>query len=159
ALAAALGRAGSGLRLLALEQAGRARLCATERDERSAAVEQAARALRCAGQVGAEWLIVRLGTVGLAGGEAELRRASARAEWDPAQGLGARTQASRAASVGRHLDAARFALERLIPLAERQGTALAVLPRGHPLELPTVDEASELLADFRGAPLGYWHDT
>src|SRR5262249_12710478 len=26
-------------------------------------------------------------------------------------------------------------------------------------ELPTLEEASQLFGDFRGAPLAYWHDT
>jgi hypothetical protein len=67
--------------------------------------------------------------------------------------------AGRGAVASRHLDAARRGLDRLLPLCERRGTTLGLLPAaaGDALGLPA--EIDGLLADYAGAPLVRWRAT
>lgn len=57
-----------------------------------------------------------------------------------------------------HLDALRFSLDRLIPVAEKYGITLGLENRYHYHELPGPEDFATLFRDFHGAPLGYWHD-
>jgi len=138
----------------ALEHTAAARLCAEDRAERQAAVAAAERALAGAGARGVPVVVLAPGGVALSIPDHEVALAFARGEWDPAA-----PQDERTARATRALDALRFALEPLCARAERESVRVALPTRGAPAELPTVDEAVGLLADFRGAPLGYWHDT
>jgi hypothetical protein len=67
--------------------------------------------------------------------------------------------ARREAVASRHLDAARRGLDRLLPLCERRGAAMGLLPAaaGDALGLP--NEIDGLLADYAGAPLVRWRAT
>ena len=65
----------------------------------------------------------------------------------------------RAAAAARYSDAARFALDALVPVAERLGRVLAIAMPGELAGVPSFQELSTLVADFRGAPLGAWLDT
>jgi sugar phosphate isomerase/epimerase len=58
-----------------------------------------------------------------------------------------------------HLDAIRFSLDRLLNVAQRYGVTLGLENRFHYFEIPDSDEFSVLFAEFKGAPIGYWHDT
>ncbi len=57
------------------------------------------------------------------------------------------------------LDALLFSLDRLLPVAVKQGVTLGLENRNHYFELPAKAEIELILKEFRGAPLGYWHDT
>lgn len=57
------------------------------------------------------------------------------------------------------LDSLLFSLDRLIPVADKQGVILALENRAHYHELPGYDDFERLLAEFDGGPVGYWHDT
>ncbi|MBI9085050.1 MAG: sugar phosphate isomerase/epimerase [Desulfobacterales bacterium] len=58
-----------------------------------------------------------------------------------------------------HLDALCSSLDRLLGTAERHSVTLALENRFHLHELPGPDDFQTLFGEFRGAPLGYWHDT
>ena len=58
-----------------------------------------------------------------------------------------------------HMDALCFSLDRLLEIAQRNGVALALENRFHLHELPGPGDFQFLFDEFRGAPLGYWHDT
>lgn len=58
-----------------------------------------------------------------------------------------------------HLDALRFSLDTLLASAERRQIRLGLETRYHYHELPGPADFTPLLAEFAGAPLGYWHDT
>lgn len=58
-----------------------------------------------------------------------------------------------------HLDALRFSLDRLIPVAEKLGRSLAIAVSADLAAVPSFQELSALLEDFRGAPLGAWLDS
>jgi len=60
---------------------------------------------------------------------------------------------------GPHLDALLFSLDRLMPVAEKHGVILGLENRNHYFELPAKAELDLILNAFKGAPVGYWHDT
>ena len=58
-----------------------------------------------------------------------------------------------------HLQNLLDSLDRLLPVAEKQGVLLGLENRYHYHELPGLDDFSAIFANFKGAPIGYWHDT
>jgi sugar phosphate isomerase/epimerase len=58
-----------------------------------------------------------------------------------------------------HLENLLYSLDRLLPVAEKQGVLLGLENRYHYHELPGLDDFGEIFAKFKGAPIGYWHDT
>ena len=58
-----------------------------------------------------------------------------------------------------YVDSLLFSIDRLIRIAERQNIVLGLENRYHYHELPGPDEFEILFTEFRGGPLGYWHDT
>jgi len=59
----------------------------------------------------------------------------------------------------KHLDSLLFSIDRLIPAAAKQNIILGLENRYHYHELPGPDDFEILFSEFKGAPLGYWHDT
>jgi sugar phosphate isomerase/epimerase len=58
-----------------------------------------------------------------------------------------------------HLDSLLSSLDRLVPVAEKQGVLLGLENRYHYHELPGLDDFKFIFDTFKGAPIGYWHDT
>jgi len=58
-----------------------------------------------------------------------------------------------------HTDALLFSLDQLMGYAEKQGIILGLENRYHYHELPTPAVFETLLTEFKGGPIGYWHDT
>ena len=143
-----------GLPIAAVAWRARPRLCAGDKAERLTAVEAAAVAVRLAGGTGAGLCVVALGSADVRWDPVELARRFARDEWSAKRVL-----EERRSIVTRHVDSVRFAIERLIPIAERESTRIGIATRAQLAELPDAEEAAALLDEFRGAPIGYWHDT
>ena len=59
----------------------------------------------------------------------------------------------------KYMDSLLFSIDRLIPIAEKQNIILGIENRYHYHELPGPDDFEILFSEFRGGPLGYWHDT
>jgi len=59
----------------------------------------------------------------------------------------------------RHLDSLLASLDRLVPVAQKQGVLLGLENRYHYHELPGPDDFRVIFEKFKGAPIGYWHDT
>lgn len=59
----------------------------------------------------------------------------------------------------RHLDRLFFCLERIVKRAEQLGVRLGIENRYYLHEIPDSEEIGIILHEFRGAPIGYWHDT
>ncbi|MGD8943800.1 MAG: sugar phosphate isomerase/epimerase family protein [Desulfobacterales bacterium] len=59
----------------------------------------------------------------------------------------------------RHMDSLLASLDRIVPVAEKQGVVLGLENRYHYHELPGFDDFEIIFDKFRGAPIGYWHDT
>ena len=64
----------------------------------------------------------------------------------------------RALEAPRFVDALRFALDELIPTAEKHGRVLAVAIDARLAAVPSFQELRAILSDFRGAPLRAWLD-
>jgi sugar phosphate isomerase/epimerase len=58
-----------------------------------------------------------------------------------------------------HLDALLFSLEAIIKRAEQLGVILGIENRYYFQEMPDKEEIGIILDQFRGGPIGYWHDT
>ena len=58
-----------------------------------------------------------------------------------------------------HLENLWYSLDRLLPVAEKQGVLLGLENRYHYHELPGPDDFGAIFANYKGAPIGYWHDT
>ncbi|MHC4103423.1 MAG: sugar phosphate isomerase/epimerase family protein [Planctomycetota bacterium] len=58
-----------------------------------------------------------------------------------------------------HLENLMYSLDRLLPVAEKQGVLLGLENRYHYHELPGLDDFGTIFTKFEGAPIGYWHDT
>jgi len=58
-----------------------------------------------------------------------------------------------------HLDALFFSLEQLLKRADSLGVTLGIENRYHHQEIPDMEEIGIILDKFKGAPIGYWHDT
>ena len=59
----------------------------------------------------------------------------------------------------KHMDNVLASLDHLVPVAEKQGVLLGLENRYHYHELPGLDDFRLIFDHFKGAPIGYWHDT
>jgi sugar phosphate isomerase/epimerase len=55
-----------------------------------------------------------------------------------------------------HLENLWHSLDRILPVAEKQGVLLGLENRYHYHELPGPDDFGAIFASFKGAPIGYW---
>ncbi|MFZ4766897.1 MAG: sugar phosphate isomerase/epimerase family protein [Roseimicrobium sp.] len=130
-------------------------------EERDRAVDLTVRSIETAAKLGAQRLVVHLGSV-------PTRRFTDRLEALTHAGkiysreytkvklefVAARTKASQA-----YLDRARSAIDELLPACERFRVALGVETRSHFEQVPNEQEMLALLAHYRDCPwLGFWHD-
>ena len=58
-----------------------------------------------------------------------------------------------------YLENLLYSLDHLLPVAEKKGVLLGLENRYHYHELPGPDDFGEIFTNFKGAPIGYWHDT
>jgi sugar phosphate isomerase/epimerase len=58
-----------------------------------------------------------------------------------------------------HLDALLFSLEAIVKRAEQLGVVVGIENRYYFQEIPGKEEIGIILNQFRGGPIGYWHDT
>jgi sugar phosphate isomerase/epimerase len=58
-----------------------------------------------------------------------------------------------------HLDALLFSLDAILKRAEQLGVIVGVENRYYFQEMPDKEEIGIILDQFRGGPIGYWHDT
>ena len=59
----------------------------------------------------------------------------------------------------KHMNSLLASLDRLVPVAEKRGVLLGLENRYHYHELPGLDDFRRIFDTFKGAPIGYWHDT
>ena len=157
-LATAL-RLGLEIPTLTLPLAGRAlgagkrlpRLCATDADERAAAIQLSEQALSLAASFGARVAEVDFGGVLLAATPADFARHFARRACDagePGALVLQHALAERKAQGSAVVDACRWSIERLARAAERGGVRLAVRLAATPWQAPTPRELGELRDAF-----------
>lgn len=59
----------------------------------------------------------------------------------------------------KHMESLLYSLDCLERVADKNGILLGLENRYHYHELPGIKELEILLETFKGAPIGYWHDT
>jgi len=57
------------------------------------------------------------------------------------------------------MDALLFSLEKIVKRAEQLEVIVGIENRYYFQEIPDVEEIGIILGQFRGGPIGYWHDT
>jgi hypothetical protein len=133
------------------------RLCAGDRDERSAAIELASRACALAGSVGASLVVLEMGALPLAVRWAELARhfrQRALGEGEAGEAALMAALGERRATIGLAVDACRWSLDALVREAERRQLRVAVSLSGTPWGVPSPREGLELAAEYDRERLG-----
>lgn len=140
-----------------------ARLSATDRDERRAALGLATRTLERAEDLGAEAVVLHLGEVTMPDDldPRELGRLIREGQQGSQRfdEVRLRVEEARATAAATHLDAALWSLDRLLEEARRRSVRVGLENRYHPHQIPNRTEFAEIFREFEGGPVGYWHDT
>jgi hypothetical protein len=126
-------------------------------DERRAAVALFTSALDLAAPFGVRTLTVHLGELSLAADSTEVAYRFARRqleEDEPGARVWAAAVGERRAVSPLVLDACRYALDRIVPRAERRDVKVALEVAGGPWSSPSPREALYLLDEYRDGPLG-----
>lgn len=127
-----------------------------DKEMRLAAISHTIRTMELAADLEATAVVLHLGFVEGVGDKHTTREAARAGETTPKL---IRLLKERAAAAPRHLDAVSFALERLIERALELDVSLGLENRFHAHQIPDFGEVGFLLERFKGAPVGYWHDT
>ncbi len=135
-------------------------LCDGDSDRRRVALKHARATVERAADLGIPWVQLALGRAPGEVDESTIRRAIVE------HGLGdgwvktavRETIDHRTLIVAPAFDAVRRNLEVLLADAEKLGVRLAILQAEDLVELPSFHELERLLAEFDGAPLGFWFD-
>ncbi|MBI4216209.1 MAG: sugar phosphate isomerase/epimerase [Chloroflexi bacterium] len=136
-------------------------LASLKQEHREQAVHYAQDTIDLAAAVGARFVILHLGAVGLEHQvEYLLRRAfdQGLADRPGYRNLRNYLVFQRRAKSPPHLEAACRSLAELQPYAAERGVALGLENRYHYFEVPSLEEAEQLLRDFPQENMGYWHD-
>ncbi|MGZ3427960.1 MAG: hypothetical protein ACXVCV_14995 [Polyangia bacterium] len=127
-------------------------MTAGDRDEARAALDAALATVRCAGELRAPFVVVRLGDVEpVAGDWTHARDQFLRGALDPS--LAQQLMSARDDAAERALDGARRALERLAREAERVGAVVLVRNGRRYVDVPSPRELDRLRAELEGAPI------
>jgi len=137
-------------------------LASLDEEERRLAVALGRHTLDLAAKAGAPFVVFHLGAIGEQHFEAEeeLRRLYQEGvRQDPeVEAWRRRCRELRDQGQVAHLAQARRSLRELAEHAAPLGVAIALENRYHFHEIPDVDEAQELLAEYPPSLVGYWHD-
>lgn len=130
-------------------------LAASDPEELGRAVEYTTRTLELANELETSAVVIHLGWVEGLDERGLTREAAKQGAMTPAlaDNLAERTKLAQP-----HLDAASFALEKLIKRAEPLGVTMGLENRLHGFQIPSLDETDMLVRRFGGAPLGAWYD-
>lgn len=131
-------------------------LASTDGEERLLAVRHTIATMELAAELEAPAVVLHLGGIPELARPEVGREAAGAGEMTPEL---ARLLELRAKAAPPHLDAACFALDRLIPRAEALGVRLGLENRFHPYQVPDFAELGVILGRFAGAPAGLWLDT
>jgi len=147
---------------LAREPSGDVFLYTSDDDrERELALRYTLKTLEACAEVEARAAVLHLGRVPLREQVDRLYELHGRGGLEGPEGRDAWAElaARRAAMAPRYLDRVLLALDRVLRAAERLGVAVGIENRYHYHEIPSLEEIGVVLRAFRGAPVGYWHDT
>jgi len=135
-------------------------LSSLDREEREKGVSYTSRTIERAHELEARAVVLHLGRVETDLPRNGLQQLYREGAWE-AEGaeLLQREQETRGQKRGPHLDALLFSLERIVKRAEQLRVTLGIENRYYLQEMPDKEEIGIILNQFRGGPIGYWHDT
>ncbi len=136
-------------------------LSSSDNEERQDAIRFTIRSIEHAGELGAAAVVLHCGVVEMNHEMQVFYRffSSNRLDSKEAQAFIRKKLAERDRHKPEHLENLLYSLDRLLPVAEKQGVLLGLENRYHYHELPGLDDFGAIFANFKGAPIGYWHDT
>jgi sugar phosphate isomerase/epimerase len=135
-------------------------LSSLDREERDNGVSYTVRTLETAHDLEAQVVVLHLGRV-----EADLSRNGLQQLYqenpsnDEVAKLLQQEREERSRLRAPHLDALLFSLERIVKRASQLGVVVGIENRYYFQEIPDIEEIGIILDQFRGGPIGYWHDT
>ena len=132
-----------------------------ERQEREKAIEWTSRSIEHASNLGARVVVLHCGYVDMNPELDKLYRYHARDQIHSpeARAFIRKKLAERERLKSWHMESLLHSLDSLVRMAEKRDIWLGLENRYHYHELPGKQEIEILLETFKGAPIGYWHDT
>jgi sugar phosphate isomerase/epimerase len=132
-----------------------------DKEERLAAIKWSTKTIEHANDLEAIAVVLHCGRVEMAHEMDKLRDYfnTGRIHSDEARSFIDRKLEERDRIKPKYMDSLLFSIDRLIPIAEKHNIILGIENRYHYHELPGPDDFEILFSEFRGGPLGYWHDT
>ena len=132
-----------------------------DKEERLAAIKWSTKTIEHANDLEAIAVVLHCGRVEMAHEMDKLRDYfnTGRIHSDEARSFIDRKLEERDRIKPKYMDSLLFSIDRLIPIAEKHNIILGLENRYHYHELPGPDDFEILFSEFRGGPLGYWHDT
>jgi sugar phosphate isomerase/epimerase len=135
-------------------------LSSLDREERDNGISYTFRTLEAAHDLEARAVVLHLGRVETDLPRNGLQQLYRGERWnDEGPELLQREQEERGRLRNPHLDALLFSLEKIVKRAEQLGVVLGIENRYYFQEMPDMEEIGIILEQFRGGPIGYWHDT
>ena len=132
-----------------------------DKEERLAAIKWSTKTIEHANDLEAIAVVLHCGRVEMAHEMDKLRDYfnTGRIHSDEARSFIDRKLEERDRIKPKYMDSLLLSIDRLIPIAEKHNIILGIENRYHYHELPGPDDFEILFSEFRGGPLGYWHDT
>jgi sugar phosphate isomerase/epimerase len=135
-------------------------LSSLDREEREKGVFYTSRTIEHAHDLGAQAVILHLGRVETDLSRNGLQQLYREGAWETeGAALLKREREARAHKRTPHLEALLFSFDRILKRAEQLEVTLGIENRYYFQEMPDKEEIGIILDQFRGGPLGYWHDT
>jgi sugar phosphate isomerase/epimerase len=135
-------------------------LSSLDREEREKGIYYTCRTIERAHDLEARAVVLHLGRVETDLPRNRLQQIYRDGEWD-AKGaeLLRQEQEERRQLRDSHLDALLFSIDKIVKQAEQLGVVVGIENRYYLREMPDKEEIGIILDQFRGGPIGYWHDT
>lgn len=135
-------------------------LSSTDNDERSMAVKLTIKTIEHANDLEVEPVILHLGRVDMINPTEGFRKfyEEGKIRKDKGEIFFTEQRRVRNSQCRKNLDAVLFSLDKLNHEAERNGIYLCIENRYHFNEIPSFDEIGEILREFDGGRIRYWHD-
>jgi sugar phosphate isomerase/epimerase len=132
-----------------------------DQEKRKQAIEWTSRSMEHAHNLGARAVVLHCGYVNMS---PELDRlyhyhTTDQINSPEAQAFIHKKLAEREQLKPKHIESLLYSLDCLGRVADKKGILLGLENRYHYHELPGIKELEVLLKTFKGAPIGYWHDT
>ncbi len=136
------------------------RLSHPDKEERQNAIAWTARSIEQANDLEAKVVVLHCGYVEMPHAVARMHEfyKAGRLSSEPAQYFVRDKIAERDRLKAPYLDGLLMSLDRLISIARKQDVVLGLENRYDYHELPGPDDFELIFSEFKGAPIGYWHD-